>query len=123
MEHIMEFFRNLREEKGLSQWEVASFLHITQQQYSRYENGESELPLRYFLKLVRFYDVSADLPLGRVAEAEKDPLMELEKIPITPAYSCGELMRDVLALSENGQQRVLRAVEEAKRIERKKLTE
>ena len=32
-------------------------------------------------------------------------------------------MRDVLALSENGQQRVLRAVEEAKRMERKKLTE
>ena len=37
----MEFFRNLREEKGLSQREIASFLHITQQQYSRYENGES----------------------------------------------------------------------------------
>ena len=119
----MEFFRNLREEKGLSQREVASFLHITQQQYSRYENGESELPLRYFRMLVRFYDVSADLPLGRVAEAEKDPLMELEKIPITSTYSCGELIRDVLALSENGQQRVLRAVEEAKRMERKKLTE
>ena len=40
-------------------------LGIPQQQYSQYETGQIDLPLRYLRKLLDLYDVSADYLLGR----------------------------------------------------------
>ena len=56
--------RDLREDKDLTQKEVAAYLGTTQQVYSRYEKGINELPVRHLVTLCRFYGVSADKILG-----------------------------------------------------------
>ena len=38
-------FRELREERKLSQAEMAKILHVSQQTYSRYESHKTEIPL------------------------------------------------------------------------------
>lgn len=53
-----------RREAGLSQNKVAEVLDIPQQQYSRYEIGSNEIPVRYIIKLCQFYQISADWLLG-----------------------------------------------------------
>ena len=39
----MNRIREMREDKDLLQKDIAKILNISQQQYSRYENGENEL--------------------------------------------------------------------------------
>ncbi len=64
MKTYYERMRDLREDKDLTQQDVANILKTTQQVYSRYENGENELPLRHLVTLCKFYKVSADYILG-----------------------------------------------------------
>lgn len=54
----------IRKERKLSQNAVAKVLDIPQQQYSRYEQGQNEIPVRYVIELCRFYNISADWLLG-----------------------------------------------------------
>lgn len=56
--------RELREDRGLTQKEIAAVLGTTQQVYSRYEKGENEMPIRHVIALCRYYKVSADYLLG-----------------------------------------------------------
>lgn len=64
MKTYIEVIRELREDRDLSQSDVAKVLGTTQQVYSRYETGQNELPIRHLIKLCKFYKVSADLILG-----------------------------------------------------------
>lgn len=56
--------RDLREDKDLSQTQVAIILETSQTVYSRYERKERPLPIEHLIKLCKFYDVSADYILG-----------------------------------------------------------
>ena len=56
--------RMLREQKGLSQKEVADILQTTQQYYGKYENEQRPLPITHLITLCRFYVVSSDWLLG-----------------------------------------------------------
>lgn len=47
-----------RKSKGLTQKDVAQMLLMTQQQYSRFENGVFELNYNQILKLCKIYDVT-----------------------------------------------------------------
>lgn len=57
--------RDLREDHGLSQSEVAAFLNVTQTTYSRYENGVLDIPTQALITLADYYEVSVDYLLGR----------------------------------------------------------
>jgi len=57
--------KNLREDRDLTQTEVAKLLFITQQQYSLYENGYREIPTTALVMLADFYGTSVDYILGR----------------------------------------------------------
>jgi len=59
-----EILRELREDRDLTQGDIAGLLHTTQQMYSRYEKAETELPIRHLVTLCRYYDVSSDFVLG-----------------------------------------------------------
>ena len=50
---------------GLSQSQVAKKMNMTQQQYSRFENGVFELNYAQIIFLCDLYDISADYLLGR----------------------------------------------------------
>ncbi len=57
--------KDLREDKDLTQKEIASILMITQQQYSLYEKGYRDMPSAYLVKLADFYKTSVDYIIGR----------------------------------------------------------
>ena len=57
--------RDLREDKDLTQRQLAEYLLCDQSLYSKYERGERPLPLEYAVKLADYYGVSTDYLLGR----------------------------------------------------------
>ena len=56
--------RDLREDSNLTQAEIAKHLHIKQNTYSQYENGQRQLPLSCLIALAKFYKTSTDYILG-----------------------------------------------------------
>ncbi len=65
MKTYYERLRDLREDKDLTQTDVAKILNTTQQVYSRYENGVNQIPLHHLMRLADFYKTSVDYLLGR----------------------------------------------------------
>lgn len=63
--YYLQRLKDLREDKDLQQSDIAKLLNTTQPQYSRYETGERELPIRHLVTLADFYGASADYILGR----------------------------------------------------------
>ena len=61
---IIQNLRSIRMERGFSQMEISELLNTTQQQYSKYENGQNEIPVRHVITLCKFYGISADWLLG-----------------------------------------------------------
>ena len=57
--------RDLREDHDLTQQRVAENLMCDQSLYSKYESGESALPLELAEKLADLYNVSLDYLVGR----------------------------------------------------------
>jgi len=65
--------RDLREDKELSQTQVAKYLEMSQTGYSKYETGENDLPTNILIKLARFYNTSIDYLLGETNEKRRYP--------------------------------------------------
>ncbi len=57
--------KDLREDKDLTQADIARVLNTTQQQYSKYEIGIRLIPIDKLNKLAYFYQTSTDYILGR----------------------------------------------------------
>lgn len=60
--------RDLREDKDLSQAEVAKIIQTTQQQYSKIETGKADISGEKLIILAEYYNVSADYILGLTKE-------------------------------------------------------
>ena len=56
--------KDLREDADLTQKDIAEFLHVKQNTYSQYENGQRQLPIDILIKLAQFYHVTTDYILG-----------------------------------------------------------
>ncbi len=56
--------RELRVATGMNQTDLADILDMQQNQYSRYERGERELPMHLFVVLAQHYGVSLDYMAG-----------------------------------------------------------
>ena len=57
--------RDLREDRDLTQREIAEILGMSQTGYSKYETGENDIPTHILIKLADFYETSTDYLLGR----------------------------------------------------------
>ena len=57
--------KDLREDRDLTQADIARVLNTTQQQYSKYEIGIRLIPIDKLNKLADFYQTSTDYILGR----------------------------------------------------------
>lgn len=66
--------KDMREDRDLTQRELAEYLHIRQNTYSQYENGRRELPIEALIALARFFGTSTDYILGLTDE--KQPYAE-----------------------------------------------
>lgn len=56
--------RDLREDHDLTQQTVAAYLHIRQNTYSQYENGQRQVPVEVLIQLSFYYHTSVDYLLG-----------------------------------------------------------
>lgn len=65
-----ERMKNLREDRDLTQNEVAKIINKSQQGYNHIENGRAELKIEDLIKLCRYYGVSSDYFIG-ISEKEK----------------------------------------------------
>ena len=57
--------KELREEKNLTQWDVANGIQTSQRNIGRWENGEVIPSADAVVKLADYFEVSADYLLGR----------------------------------------------------------
>ncbi len=64
MDYYVKKIRDLREDRDLTQAQIAEYLKTSQTMYARYERGANELPIRHLIALCRFYHVSSDYILG-----------------------------------------------------------
>lgn len=56
--------RDLREDRDLTQKEMAEILHCSQRVYSNYEKGERDIPTTILIALAQFHNTSTDYILG-----------------------------------------------------------
>lgn len=57
--------QDLREEKKLTQKEIAAFLYCDQSLYSKYERLERDIPVYLLIRLADYYETSLDYMLKR----------------------------------------------------------
>ena len=65
--------KDIREDRDITQKEIADYLHIKQNTYSQYEIGVLNYPLSVVEKLADLYGVSVDYLLGRTDIKEPYP--------------------------------------------------
>ena len=63
--------KDLREDFDLKQAQLAEFLHIKQNTYSQYENGQRQVPIDVLIALAEYYNTSIDYLVG--ITNKKDP--------------------------------------------------
>ena len=56
--------KDIREDRNLTQKEIAAYLHVKQNTYSQYENGQRQLPIPSLIALAKFDNTSTDYLLG-----------------------------------------------------------
>lgn len=69
---MFERLKLLRNDKDLDQKDLADFLGVVQQTYSRYESGEISITAEAIVKLSKFYGVSTDYLLGLTNNPQKN---------------------------------------------------
>ena len=57
---MYERIRNLREDKDLTQKDMATILNVAQTTYSDYELGKINIPLDTLRRIARFFNTSID---------------------------------------------------------------
>ncbi|MCI8651487.1 MAG: helix-turn-helix transcriptional regulator [Oscillospiraceae bacterium] len=62
---LLPRLRDLREDRDLSQKQIAAVLGIDQRVYSTYETGKRDIPLNHLITLADYYHVTVDYLLGR----------------------------------------------------------
>ena len=62
--------KDLREDNDITQKEIAEYLHVKQNTYSQYENGQRQLPIDALIALAKFYNTSTDYILGLTNETK-----------------------------------------------------
>ncbi len=72
MRSFTDILRGIREDRDLTQQQIADVLGTSQTMYARYERGANEMPIRHLVTLCKFYNVSADYFLGTQPKPQKD---------------------------------------------------
>ena len=65
--------RNFREDKDLTQTEIAKLLGMSQTGYSKYETGEYDIPTPILIALAKIHNTSIDYLLGLTDVQEPYP--------------------------------------------------
>ncbi len=104
MEIVGERLRILRNSEGKRQKELSELLRTTQQIYSKYETGKSDLPLRHLMTLARYYDVSVDYLLGYIPYQKLPPEFS---DPFVSNVTVGDFVCRVTSFSSQSKRRLI----------------
>ncbi len=62
--NMYQRIRDLREDRDLTQTDMAKMLNLSQSTYSRYESGALDIPSSVLISLAKIHSVSVDYLLG-----------------------------------------------------------
>ena len=65
--------RDLREDRDMTQTELAQVLQCSQRIYSNYERGDVDIPTEILMKLAEFHHTSVDYLLGLTDQRQPYP--------------------------------------------------
>ena len=66
--YFYQRLRDLREDRDMTQADVARLLGTAREQYNKYELGKQEIPFHHVITLARFYNVTIDYIAGIAQE-------------------------------------------------------
>ncbi len=78
--YFYQRLKDLRDDKDMTQHQVAEIIGTYQTHYSKYERGEREIPFHLVIKLAKFYNVSVDYIAGLTNDP--NPINNKEKYSI-----------------------------------------
>lgn len=108
MKPLNVLIREIREDRDLTQTQVAKALGIAQQYYSKYETGEYELPIRHLVGLAKFYNLNTDYILGLTHyHYSIDKLKE----PFLNDITISKLLSEAIALNSDGRKALMEYLE------------
>ena len=64
--------KDLREDKDLTQKQIAEVLNTSHQYYNKYETGKQSITFERVIELAKFYDVSIDYIAGLTNNKSKN---------------------------------------------------
>lgn len=73
--------KDIREDRDITQKTLANYLHIKQNTYSQYENGQRQLPLDILVELALYFHTSTDYILGLTDVTAPYPRRHTQKPP------------------------------------------
>ena len=74
MRKVYRRIRDLREDKDMSQTQIARILGMSQTGYSKYETGENDIPTDILIRLAELHNTSVDYLLGLTDDPKRyDP--------------------------------------------------
>ena len=77
----MDFLKNFRKAKNLTQAELAKIMQLDQRAYSRLENSDTILSIKNALKLAEHFDISLDEIYGiKKSDSSETELPEIVSI-------------------------------------------
>ena len=118
MKSIQQLLRDLREDNDLKQSDVATLIGTSQQQYSNYETGESELPLHALAILADRYKVSADYLMGRTDCREG---ITGQNKKVSEGTTVGAVISDILSLNAASRAAIIEYIAARKIMEQKEI--
>lgn len=99
--------RELREQKNISQKQLADIMHISQSSISEYESGNQQPPLDMIVKLADFFDVNIDYLLDRtniaisINRLKEKISTRFGEIPLDRLFSLKDNEKEIIALMIN----------------------
>lgn len=113
MKELRDLIRDLREDHDLKQRAVASYLGVSQQTYSNYENGRREIPTWVVAALAKYYKISTDYLLG----ADSGYLGNTNlKSPYLDDITLHDIMYDIQKLKPRERRDLLRYLQYLKQL-------
>lgn len=108
---LPEMIAELRKDKGLLQKELAQLLGVSIGTVSNYETGVHNPEIETLIKLADYFNVSVDYMLGRIKFRAG---VDILNSPITSGdkkLTSGELLNDILTLSNEGKKALINYLE------------
>jgi len=76
---MYERIRNMREDKDLTQKQMADYLNIHQTTYSDYELGNLNIPIPALIHIADLFNTSVDYLIDRTDDVRSYPPQRVEK--------------------------------------------